>query len=434
MAHLPDKPDSKSHGVSRLTETLNGLHIATSQDRLDRSGAEPSYMKSAVALRTPSSPVKTSYHHEEADVPLGALREIARIPSFTPTHEANTSRRRVNHSILSRSPARPGHCSRMKQIFEDISKSNATILDQGKVQYPRLPVVLEPSSSTIFEKLDSSAFLRNVNYLRKSNVDAQEPLSAATKPSRTISIKFSETSSESWSGDSGYINAGPGVAQKAIEKSNSLVEDWLSGVSDANDDADSISNFISNSDIATDHTISVTSRRRDYATGDPFVSEPEQTDTESKISNRIPAATKKSRHISDTCKQLTFSSISRGTKMASQPPAKSVHISDAGLRVLSPNVCIERGASGQQPLKTSISPKSPKVATYDIYNGPKENLAAEAETLYSSQMRRDPSPTMRARAGPAVTSQGHDDARRRPKGPHHMVRVRNLMNFEKSNV
>ncbi|PVH97830.1 hypothetical protein DM02DRAFT_730287 [Periconia macrospinosa] len=423
MARRHGTSDSKRHRSTRLDESPSRLEIEASPGHTFCSITSRRVVNTTAINQTPTTPVQASSRYEEGGVPLEVphtpLRGTAQILSAlssTPTNEANTGRRRVNHSsILSHSPARPGHCSRMKQIFEQAGKSSTPSVDCGRIRYPQLPDISDHSSSTNGEQKQPFVLPGTIN--ASPNLRAFSPPSAI-KPNSTTSTPLYGNFSESWSDDSGYINA-ESFTHKSAETSRCWVQDWLSAVSEWDDDTDSKSHRSSRScspknddvgkhgyfsgplDTPPVHNISLPFRHRGYAPADPFVSLTGannanlvgSADGKFRPTYRVPPTTNKERHISDTCKQLNLSPET-GTTNSSSP--KSAQKPDMGLSLLSPNVCIERGTS-QQSFKTVSGQKASKNAAYVIRQSSKENLAAEAETLYSSKMWQNLSPTVYTR-------------------------------------
>lgn len=157
-----------------------------------------------------------------------------KVPLF-PKRVANSAVRRTQQaSTLVSSPPRPGHSSCMRQIFSvsSIGRSQQGLpQDDGRVSYPVLPNLSQTPSPA---KQEGQAFQpgnKDIPPLPTPEADSAVPESKHQRaPTR------SSTSSESWSGDSGYFIPGAATqicppVRASTPNSQTHIDEWLSSVS-----------------------------------------------------------------------------------------------------------------------------------------------------------------------------------------------------------
>lgn len=161
------------------------------------------------------------------------------LASDTPSRRANVRTRRSQHGVvLTQSPARAGHASRMHQIFEDAGRGYTTSADAGGVSYPQLANISRKASpmnprctqhappGTVS---DQSAF--RSDSLRRSTGSSLIGLRADLPLVHCLVV--SERTSGSWSDDSGYINAGTCRKTGIAVSPSQSIENWLLNVNEA---------------------------------------------------------------------------------------------------------------------------------------------------------------------------------------------------------
>ncbi|KAF1958961.1 hypothetical protein CC80DRAFT_591836 [Byssothecium circinans] len=449
MARLQATPQRDHPNRSPHSVPLNGLQLHPLQDHLLQPGTEFTRIEQTrVDQRpvpqppaTPLHPHPQSGHGHSQQSPDGGVslegpvRGVARSPPTTPSfsrNSANVGRRRSQHgSMLLRSPARPGYSSRMKQIFEDAGMENFTPLNDVAPLYPQLPNISRLSSPKHREQRCEIVVPNIAGNRHGVILPSPEALSALPEIEQSCeSPVMSEHSSGSWTDDSGYINV-ESRNRRSAESPKRLVLDWLTTVS-ATDECQKESVGSGGSDTSLERTcvnstasMQLSRDRRPHrafrisrksppnakilrihrtSPTDPFVIRRE-VDTETTYDHRSTASkdlsysARAQRHISDTCKRLDFDQAGRSSNLkiaspkpegsdgALTPTAKELQDVEAGgiqLSPLSPNVCVERGPSRYLSRRNSPT-KAPAELTAPSCTPMKENLAIEAETMYSSR-------------------------------------------------
>ncbi|KAH9868294.1 hypothetical protein J1614_007366 [Plenodomus biglobosus] len=161
------------------------------------------------------------------------------LASDTPCRRANVRTRRSQHGVvLTQSPARAGHASRMHQIFENAGRGYTTSADAGGVLYPQLANISRkaspfkprctqrapPEIGSDLSGLRSGSLCRSTgSSLIDSRID----------PPLGHHLVVSECTSGSWSDDSGYINAGTCRKTGIAVSPSQSIENWLLNVNEA---------------------------------------------------------------------------------------------------------------------------------------------------------------------------------------------------------
>lgn len=166
----------------------------------------------------------------------------------TPSRRANVRTRRSHHGpLLSQSPARAGHTSRMHQIFENAARGcTTTCADVGGVAvlYPQLPNISRKASPGKHERTQHAPS----SFKDESGLRADSPCrstgSSLNDPQADLRVlqcvPVSERTSGSWSDDSGYIIADACRKTGIAVSPSRRVRDWLSSVYEAVDLTDTI--------------------------------------------------------------------------------------------------------------------------------------------------------------------------------------------------
>jgi hypothetical protein len=375
------------------------------------------------APSTPVRPFRSALiQHAQDDhvsVPRQQVSQASRLatqssPPQTPrlsNANANIGRRRYQQSaMLLRSPPRPGHTFRMTQIFQGASVANRASDGDGLVLYPQLPNISRVASPSTREQ---------------------------SCPLERRPTTPSETPSESWSDDSGYIVLDHARSLAGSGSPVYPVEDWLSAVSQDDDSVGALTRKPRHQDApphsplhlrATTELDVIREPRRDSDTlswrsfdqhpsntgyalpQNPFVSGHSSdassiSDSSSTVeSNRQPTpSSRPRRYISDTCKRLLFSAPGTPTGIRSVhtpstpkpcgPPSNDGY-DEFQLSPLSPNVCIERGPSRyHSPHKAGLNTSPAKASTLTSFFTPpryprgrmKENSVAEEDLVRSAK-------------------------------------------------
>lgn len=158
------------------------------------------------------------------------------------TRIANVRIRRSQHgALLLQSPARPGHATRMKHIFESASRDQLATQDDGASLYPQLPNVARKASPPLFH---SRLFQQHVT-CRSHNrwpeslclpTNLTKAFSQPDQSQRNLSWR-SEQTSGSWSDDSGYFIADSrGRESTPAHSAKDRIYDWLQHISLPNAD------------------------------------------------------------------------------------------------------------------------------------------------------------------------------------------------------
>ncbi|KAF2876991.1 hypothetical protein BDV95DRAFT_136139 [Massariosphaeria phaeospora] len=405
---------------SRTTIKHNTVHSAT----------QP-LLKERAALQAPSTPTRRHGPFQSDDiagpdssddstsggVPVSsseipvtpvARRTNPKTPSSS-VGKANISRRRTQYSsMLLRSPARPGHSTRMKQIFEVASLEGSDLHQDAEVSYPRLANIsstyASPGPFPTHESRGTHTLLPRSGVLVPSA--GPPPIVPDIGRVPKTPIQPCRTPSQSWSDDSGYLIAEPPIASShGTVSSKAWIDDWLARVSHE-DDPSSVSTV--DSSIATHQQYTSTGSARNLlrypkvrlqrqthevapsahppaSVDDPFLSgftvtksivdglrkDPKadrlasirSKKTKAKPKHDSPPRSASRRHVSDVCKVLDFdpssaivTSHTLDNSSTFPAPSTPVNISTPEqttgadddmmqLTPLSSNVCIERGPS-----------------------------------------------------------------------------------------
>jgi hypothetical protein len=281
---------------------------------------------------------------------LGPRSRVIHLAS--PVQTANVSARRCVRPTLSQSPARSGHSTCMRKIFDDPLRPLALRQRHHDVIYPPLPNV----SSHL--QLSGNRLRGHVSASSLHRLPPQERQSGRDQP-RVLARSASRSPSESWSDASIYVeaetvHASPGLAASPYDQ----VQDWLS-------------TMIYDGDIGPSNK---TAGVVDGHLNRPMVRDGTSIMHNNIISNEtgtfkndgavyLPCS---QRQIFDTCKTFDFDQPppSQAHKTVGSPirfrsadaRATYVHVTpirtrksscreDPELSPLSPNVCTERGPS-----------------------------------------------------------------------------------------
>ncbi|KAF2681369.1 hypothetical protein K458DRAFT_83955 [Lentithecium fluviatile CBS 122367] len=412
------------------TSSSSDLHGSRDEGHSIQPETAISRIEETASTQIPSTPVQAfgpnrdrgkSSHQRSPDGGVCLLpHDVSKAPTFaapwSPSNtlcfsstSANIGRRRSQRaSMLLRSPARPGHASRMKQMFDEAGIGNMPSRDDEVVLYPQLPNVSRVASPLVRDHRCPPV----PKDAPGSHLPPNDPHSAvaAIGHVNVTSIPTSDSSSGSWSDDSGYI---------ALERARPLagsgspahrIEDWLSALSHDDQEVDEepsqkpaqrsepeVSHQQANLQPITledktrkpSFTLHLPSRQKvepefvwegDVFLHDPFISRNSGRastgrSTIAESCDRPPPSPRRYRHISDTCKRLFFDlprpvTTNRSVLPPSTPKALGRVLSDSSvdaedgeggieLSPLSPNVCIERGPSRYHSAHNSQRNKSP---------------------------------------------------------------------------
>jgi hypothetical protein len=344
------------------------------------------------------------------DGPRTPAQMIAPNSPQTPLRSRNSANigchRAQRSSVLLCSPARPGHSSKMKAIFEEARMAPTPSQNSSKVLYPQLPNISR--SALPVTRVDQSESLRSNIAGNYPGLILQSPAAPSALPQNTPScespIASSGHSSGSWSDDLGYINL-DSRSRQSTESPQRLVLDWLTKVpTTAEYDEDQSRTLVQDEGLYSAYGMWDT----------PVLSLVEEHHSDSR---RAPPQTRRlhrqqdlcvdpflngdsnnrgvsiaQRDISDTCKRLYLDEVKqstpltpRGPNNTSSPHAKQTKDtidSTVQLSPLSPNVCVERGPSRYHTSRSSPT-KLPVTPTRACADTTKENLMAESESMYS---------------------------------------------------
>jgi hypothetical protein len=254
-----------------------------------------------------------------------------------PRRLANSAVRRTQQaSTLASSPPRLGHSSCMRQIF---SVSSIRALPQGDdgVTYPLLPNLSQTPSPA---KRDNQVWQtgdRDIPPLLTTEADSAVPdLRSDKQPGHQRVTTPSSSSSESWSGDSGYFI--PGAATQArppvrpsTPPSKSHIDEWLSSIS-PEDGLSQGGGFAANG-----------SQKCTTAKYTPFDMSLMPPDCHADLVPKLEEA-------KSTRQPLL------NTRQESNKPSKTALFTS---NPLSPNVCVDRGSSRSQSSRTLRDPELP---------------------------------------------------------------------------
>jgi hypothetical protein len=156
-------------------------------------------------------------------------------PLFSKRVRANSAIRRTPQaSSLVSSPPRPGHSACMRQIFHVSSIGRALPRNNESVSYPLLPN-LSPTPSPVKQNNQTCQALKQSKVpLPTTEVHLTVPVQERGESPTPLS-----SSSESWSGDSGYFIPGAAARDhhkirpqsRAFSRSSQHIDQWLSSVS-----------------------------------------------------------------------------------------------------------------------------------------------------------------------------------------------------------
>jgi hypothetical protein len=362
---------------------------------------------------------------------------------------ANIGRRRAQHSssILLTSPARPGHASRMRQIFDAAATPIPTFCRTETALYPQLPNISRAASPPTSIRrgwvAPRAAGLRTI-------LQHAAPLSAQAN-SKESSTLASESSSGSGSDDSKYIVFGHARSLAEAASTAHRIEDWLSTATlDINETeetsitAETSNNSCPQASIAQDElrmASTVTHGRMTSSNWhspipqavqpksccathmllhDPFVaglssgaSSTGRSATAAEDSCRTSTSPRSQGRVSDARRKLDFESLEFATKVspafATSTPKAINHIfsdatndGDGGIEwsPLSPNVCTKRGPSRYHLAYTNrlaASPTRPPMQTSffaplrELVDLTKGTVVADRGLVLGTRTVREPS-------------------------------------------
>lgn len=313
----------------------------------------------------------------------------------SPAHTANVSARRCIGPALSQSPARSGHSTCMRKIFDDPLRPLS--LRHQDVIYPSLPNVsrqLQPLKKR-YHGCDAVPRLHR-SPPQEYQPDRDEPRASAHSASLS--------SSESWSNDSIYLevkrlNASPSLATSPDER----VRDWLltthhdGGMNTGTEMTEDLEVCL-DGPVPRDRTVimhnNVVFKKSDMSTNEVAAYSP--------LSQR---------QISDTCEIFDFNqapatqadrTISAPTRLRNAAAtATDAHVTplqtctsssqeDYELRLLSPNVCTERGRSKHGNSRTTELSAGTPSASPRLPFRYQQLCLKENEALYDGTARPGP--------------------------------------------
>ncbi|KAF2007272.1 hypothetical protein P154DRAFT_592504 [Amniculicola lignicola CBS 123094] len=183
--------------------------------------------------RVDYSRTKEMGSYQVTSSPAKGLNEFQtrRPPQTTPSSQkiANVGARRSQRSaMLLQSPARPGHTTRMRQMFQGASMD--TVHSRGRVNlYPQLPNVSRDCTPIMECQADKqSCTSKSASLLLPPNLPA---LSDLKKPAEVLKSQTPEISG-AWLGDSSYLTTDSPVPRSSpYVSSRPHIDDWLSTIS-----------------------------------------------------------------------------------------------------------------------------------------------------------------------------------------------------------
>ncbi|KAF1975500.1 hypothetical protein BU23DRAFT_75595 [Bimuria novae-zelandiae CBS 107.79] len=148
--------------------------------------------------------------------------------SREPCQSANISKHRTYHgSVLVQSPARQGHSSRMKQMFEDAGQPSQISPCRAEVTLcPTLPNISRRASPVRTGQRRVGTFPA-----ARWPPTPEEGAILGIKTLNSKPASISELCADSWSDDSGYLYTESQARSPAIGSSSHQIERWLLGVS-----------------------------------------------------------------------------------------------------------------------------------------------------------------------------------------------------------
>lgn len=283
-----------------------------------------------------------------------------KVPQF-PKRVANSAVRRTPQaSALVLSPPRPGHSSCMRNIFSVSSIGRALPQeDEGFISYPVLPSLSRTPSSA---KQESQA--RQPGNIVVPPLPTPAADSAAPESKHQLTPTRSSSSSESWSGDSGYFISGAAAhirhpVRPYTPNSQTQIDEWLSRVS-------------------PDYGICQVDGAADADAQECTTTEYTSEDDASILAGRRIARTAKREEA--TLTQQPSSNTNQKSKAITQAPFLPSN-------PLSPSVCLNRGSSLSQ---SSGNVRDPDTPTKKTRPGPsvqsRGSVISEAQVKSSNRL------------------------------------------------
>ncbi|ORY08740.1 hypothetical protein BCR34DRAFT_389907 [Clohesyomyces aquaticus] len=293
---------------------------------------------------------------------------------------ANVGVRRSRHSSLLESPARAGHSSQMRRMFEKANLGNTLPSNNGVVLYPQLPnISRECSPVARFEAHRKS---------RGPLLPRSGPNSGAETPEQLHSPAVSEHSSESWSGDSDYLVTEHHVSHASPDSaSHPFIDDWLSTLSDGDRSSQGSAfrlPFGIASPVDENNTEDVSCHSHVHSTPSSVamsqlsISGPSSRESRRRVSDRCLTSSEFRRRqcadmaaLQDRSKRLCPQTPPSGRATQSKPrevctPRQSADLDDGSveLSTLSANVCVERGPTRRHSVRREWqNPNLPETPT-----------------------------------------------------------------------
>jgi hypothetical protein len=301
-----------------------------------------------------------------------ALQRPSTVQPASPSGLANIRVRRSNHgSMLLQSPARAGHTTRMRQIFEHAGLEHHEPPMSGL--YPQLPNISRRTSPPPVQSIEATrpSACRSPSYRPESLCLSTKLLPAMSQRGvpHASQANHSEGSAGSWSDDSGYlINGLRGLRSESFVAPGERIYNWLSEVDedhnmshDTNDPLQELHEVFGVSRTNRELSRSAPPRRshqREYQCITPHESPP-SADDPFFCNIDISTVTSFRRGSAATSPTRTYLTPRYISENAIAPDADTV---EEGGIPLSPNVCIERGPSryhSPRKLGNGNNPTSP---------------------------------------------------------------------------
>ncbi|KAF2856617.1 hypothetical protein T440DRAFT_4302 [Plenodomus tracheiphilus IPT5] len=160
------------------------------------------------------------------------------LASDTPCRRANVRTRRSQHgSVLTQSPARAGHASRMHQIFEDAGRGHTASAGARGVLYPQLPNISRRASPLKHKHTQDTPNVvgGESDFQPESSCRSTGSIFIGSQadPPPTYRLPVTERTSGSWSDDSGYIVADISRKSGILVSPSQRIQDWLLTIDEA---------------------------------------------------------------------------------------------------------------------------------------------------------------------------------------------------------
>jgi hypothetical protein len=311
--------------------------------------------------------VSTSPGGGEPNVPRtpGSSRRVS--PPRTPwsSQRANIGiRRTCQNSVLLGSPARPGHATRMRQLFEDARLEDAlSHHNHGVVLYPQLPNICRPCPSASRMRTSRPSLLplsrqeSPILSIQVSELNSTAPPKIG--PLLRASVR-SPSLSESWSGDFDYLVTEPLPPAPSPPAFSRPIKDWLVSLDDSfshksnsafnAQEISDMESFLPGQKKTESYRLNESNNRPPLPTflrdGDPSLRVSSSLDPFRPFDDNLNSFLSGNNGSNSPSSPIEDNTNQRKTIPRSSPQqVPDTDDGGIGLSSLSPNVCIERGHS-----------------------------------------------------------------------------------------